>query len=119
MLSTVVVRRKTGQMAQDETTGEEVPVWSTVYTGPFRLGGTDRGSAGTRTENIGGVELQVATRVGHFPASTNGLSDGDYIDITSGENVGVGLRIIEADWQDQSTARRVPVESVTRPSEWP
>lgn len=119
MKSTVTIRRKTGQAAQNETTGLEAPVWTAVHTDiPFRLGGADRGGAGSRIVTSGGVETTVAVRVGHLPASTADLQDGDLIDITAGENVGVVLHIVEATWQDQATARRVPVYEVARPSEW-
>lgn len=117
MTSTATVRRLSERVEQDEETGLEVPVWDDIYTGPFRLGGSS-GAAGTRTVTIGGVEVQVATRVAHFPASTTDLTDGDLIDLTAGENAGLVLRIVEADWQDQATARRVPVVAVDRPEEW-
>lgn len=119
MVSTVTVRRQTGRSAQNETTGKEAPVWDDVHTAiPFRLGGSNAGSAGSRTIHVGDGDVEVAVRVGHFPATTTDLADGDLIDITAGENAGLVLRIVEADWQDQATARRVPVVSVQRPGEW-
>lgn len=117
MTSTCVVRRMTGRTAQDESTGLEVPVWDDVYTGRLRLSGS-RNAATTRTEDVGGVEVQRALRIAHFPASATGLRDGDLIDVTGGDNAGVVLRLIEANWQDQATARRYPVESADRPGEW-
>lgn len=117
MTSTCTVWRTTGRTEQDESTGLESPVWEIVYTGPMRLGGS-RNAATTRTESIGGVEVQRALRVAHFPASADTLADGDLVDITAGENAGTVLRIVEADWQDQATARRYPVESTERPEEW-
>lgn len=119
MLSTVTVMRKTGDTTQSEETGEESPEWEAIYVGlPFRLGGANQGSATSRTLTIGGIEVQVAVRVGHFPSTTDDLADGDLIDVTAGENAGLVLRIVEADWQDQATARRVPVVSTDRPTEW-
>lgn len=119
MTSTAAVKRKTGNHVPDPVTGLDVPEWATVIAStPFRLGGANQGSAGTRTLDVGGVEVQVAVRVGNFPAATDLLQDGDFIDVTAGENAGMVLRIIEAAWQDQSTARRVPVVSETRPEEW-
>lgn len=116
--SRATIRRATGQTAQDESTGLEVPVWEITHADlPMRLGGS-RNAATTRTEDVAGVEVQTALRVAHFPASTANLADGDLIEITAGENAGDVLRIIEAAWQDQATARRVPVESVHRPEEW-
>lgn len=117
MLSTCVVRRMTGRAVQNEDTGLETPTWTAVYTGRMRLGGS-RNAATTRTESIAGVDVQVALRIAHFPADTDGLLDGDLIDITGGENTGLVLRIAETAWQDQATARRYPVESADRPGEW-
>jgi hypothetical protein len=57
-------------------------------------------------------------RTAHFPASTSNLRDGDLLEITSGENTGQVLRVVEADWSDQTTARRVPVVATQRPEEW-
>lgn len=119
MTSTATIRRKTGTGGQNETTGLEAGVWTAVHTDiPFRLGGADRGGAGSRVVTAGGVETVVAVRTGHLPATTSNLQDGDLIDITAGENAGVVLHIVEATWQDQATARRVPVYEVARPSEW-
>ena len=117
--ATAVVRRITNRTSQNETNGREAPVWEVVYDGPFRLGGANTGSSGTRTETIaGGVEVQTANRAGHFPADTSSLADGDLIDITSGENAGTVWRIIEAAGQDQATALRVPIVQADRPEEW-
>mgnify|MGYP006213450961 CR=1 FL=1 len=50
MTSTASVYRTTGRMIQDETSGLEVPEWSTTLTdSPFRLGGANTGSSGTVT----------------------------------------------------------------------
>lgn len=119
MLSTVAVMRKTGETTQDEATGLEVPEWATVIAAsPFRLGGSNAGSATYRTLDVGGARVEVAVRIGHFPAETSGLADGDLIDVSAGENAGLVLQIVEADWQDQATARRVPAVATQRPSEW-
>lgn len=116
MLSTATVRRSGAMVVVD---GIESPGWADVVTDvPFRLGGADRGGAGTRTVTIGETEVQLAVRTGSFPAGTTGLQDGDLIEITAGENAGLVLRIVEAAWQDQATARRVPVVEEQRPEEW-
>jgi hypothetical protein len=118
MESTVAVMRKTG----GKTTGAdgfEVDEWATVYAAAdFRLGGANQGSTGSRTLNVGGVDVQVGVRVGNFAYDTTDLADGDLIEVTAGENDGLVLRIVEADWQDQATARRVPVVATERPGEW-
>lgn len=117
MASRAAVMRKTGGMVVVD--GLEVPEWATVYPdAPFRLGGAQRGGSGTRTVTVGSVETQVALRVGSFPFDLDALVDDDYIDIYGGENAGLVLRIVEATWQDQATARRVPVVSEARPAEW-
>lgn len=119
MTSRVTIRRKTGAWTQDEDTGEEIPTWADVYTElPFRLAGAYHGDAVTRRVTIGDQEFQQAVRTGHMPADTDDLQDGDLIDITSGENADRALQIVEATWQDQATARRVPVIEVDRPEEW-
>lgn len=118
MKSTAAVMRKTGAMTTD-VDGYEVPEWATVYADtPFRLGGANSGSAGSRTVTVGNVSTELAVRVGHFPATADLLADGDLVEITAGENVGMVLQIIEADWQDQATAHRVPVVGAQRPEEW-
>jgi hypothetical protein len=118
MPSRAAVMRKTDGTTTDAD-GYKVPEWATVYADtPFRLGGAQRGGSGTQTVTVGSVSTQVALRVGHLPASTDDLADGDFIEITAGENAGLVLRIVEAAWQDQATARRVPVVSEARPEEW-
>jgi hypothetical protein len=113
-LSRVTVRRKTGHMVQNESTGREVPEWEVVYTDlPFRLV-----PKGQRVVEIGGVEFSEATARGDVPFDTDDLSDDDYFDVTSGEWSGTALRLIEAVKGDQRTARRLPVVEVPRPGEW-
>lgn len=118
MTSRAVVMRKTGQMAQNETNGREAPEWAAVHVDvPFRLVG-NTASGDTRTVTVGGVELQLAVRRGDFPASLTDFSDGDLIEVTAGENTATVWRIVEAEWADQQTARRLPIVSVDRPQEW-
>lgn len=117
MLSTVTVRRPNGTTTDAD--GFEQNAWLDVHTElPFRLGGADQGGAGTRTVTVGGIEVQVAVRTGSFPADTTGLEDGDLVEVTAGENAGTVWQIVEADFQDQATARRVPLVNTTRPAEW-
>lgn len=120
MLSTVTIRRLTGRMGQDENTGRQVPQWTETHLDiPCRIGGANTGSSGTRTESTVGGELQTALRVAHLEHDTANLADGDLIDVTAGEVAGTVWRIVEAEFADQQTARRIPVESVQRPAEWP
>lgn len=118
MKSTATIRRKADNQIPGPD-GIEVPEWLTVHVGlPCRIGGSNAGSSGTRTESVDGVEYQVATRVAHFPVATTDLEDGDFIEVTAGETVGTVWRIVESDEQDQATARRLPVVAELRPEEW-
>ena len=113
MTSRATIYRPDGTTTDDD--GFEVPAWAAVDSDvPFRLGGSS-GASGTRTVAVGGVETQVATRVGHLPADFAGLQDNDLILVTDGENVGRVLRVVEATGADQQTALRVPVFEVPVP----
>ena len=117
MTSRCTIRRKTDQTTTVD--GFEVPVWDTTYTAlPLRLVSESTGTTQSRRVETAGVEYELAMRTAHFPASTSNLRDGDLIDVTAGENAGMVLRIVEADWSDQTTARRVPVVATQRPEEW-
>lgn len=119
MLSRCTIHRKGEAAPQNEDTGLEGSAWSVVHADlPFRLAGTYRGDSPSRTLDIGGAEVEVAMRTGHLPHHVSDLADNDLIEITAGENAGVVLRVVEAVWQDQATARRVPVVTVDRPEEW-
>jgi hypothetical protein len=112
MTSTATVRRKSGTTTNAD--GFKVPAWVDVHTDlPFRLV-----PKGQHQVTIGGVSFSAATARGDMPWDTADLADDDLIEITAGEWVGEVLRLIEAVKGDQQTARRVPVESVARLSEW-
>lgn len=118
MTSTVTIRRKTGQKTKDDR-GLQVPEWEDVHVDlPARLSGTAANSAPYATQNIAGVGFTAPARVLHVPAATADLADDDFALITAGENAGLVIRLIEVGWQDQTTARRVPVVAVERPKEW-
>lgn len=117
MTSRALVRRPGGPPLTDSD-GFEVDGWTTVYDGPFRLSGSNRGGTGSRTARVGDIDVELAVRVAHFPAATAGLRDGDVIQVTGGENVGGFLRVVEASWQDQATALRVPVVQAQEPEGW-
>lgn len=117
MTSRATVRRKTGVTTQDPGTGREVPVWETVHTGlSFRLGSGSSSDGGSRGVTVGGVVFEEATAVGHFPADTTNLQDGDFLDV-AGEWAGV-WRVVAAIAYNQKTARRIPIVEDQRPSEW-
>lgn len=115
--STVQVRRKTGGTTTDAD-GYEVDEWVIELAEvPCRIG-SDRGAAQSRTVSTPGGDVTLAVRVAHFPAATEGLRDGDLIEVVAGRLLGSVWRVVEADDADQQTARRVPVVAAERPSEW-
>lgn len=117
MTSRATVYRKGAKAPQSEDDGLEGSAWATVVAdSPFRLKGA-RGAGNSRTTTIGGVEVTLAVREGHFPHGTV-LRDGDLIDVTEGENAGTTWRVVEADAADQQTAYRVPIIATDRPEEW-
>lgn len=119
MSSRATIHRKTGQMTQDESNGLQVPVWAEVHTDlPFRSDGGSAGDGGSRGVTIGGVTFEEATGVGHVPATTIDLQDGDLIEVTDGEWAGDVWRIVAAIRYDQKTARRLPIVEAARPEEW-
>lgn len=117
MLDRATVRRLADGTAQDEATGLVTQTWQVVYADrPCRISGAARGSSTYRTVASGGVDVETAARIAHFAHDTV-LIDGDYIEVTSGEHVGI-WRVIEADPADQQTALRVPVIAARRPEGW-
>lgn len=119
MKSLATVRRKGGETVQDEDSGLDVPVWDVVHSDlSMRLSGAAASTSPYRAVDLDGVTVTVPARILHFPADTTDLADGDMVEITSGENAGAVFRIIEASWQDQATARRVPAIGDQRPLEW-
>lgn len=118
MVSRCAVMRKTGDTFKDAD-GFTVAVWATVHLDlPIRLSGVARGAASSRTVDVGGARVQIPVRVAHLPHDTADLADGDLIEIYAGENAGLVLQVVEATWQDQATARRIPVTGTERPEEW-
>lgn len=116
MTSRATIRRKTGATVTDAR-GLEVPEWVDVATVACRIAGMTRGQSPSKTLDIGGAQVQVATRVAHFPVGTD-IHDGDLIDVLAGDVAGAVYRVIEAGAADQQTARRVPVIATERPKEW-
>lgn len=117
MTSRCTIRRKTGNTVIDAD-NQEVPEWITVHADlPCRLA-TSRGAIKSRTQTPGEAELERAAPDLHVPALTSNLANNDVAEITTGENTGEVVRLLEARGTDQATARRIPVESVERPQEW-
>lgn len=118
MTSRVSILRKSGRATQNESTGEESPEWITVHADlPFRLDTATEDGMGRRIE-VAGVEYETATAIGHFPAATADLADGDYVEVTSGEWAGDVFSVVKAVRADQKTARRLPLTEESRPEEW-
>lgn len=116
MTSTATIYRAGALSAPDPDTGIQSTTYLTIHPAtPFRLGGAERGSSGARTQDFGGVEVTLATRVGSLGVAASGIQDGDLIDVLAGENAGTVWRIVEADWADQQTARRVQIIAAERP----
>lgn len=118
MTSRATISRKTGVMVTDSN-GYESPEWVIVATDvPMRLSGMAANSSPYKAETPAGGLVNYAARVLHLPVSQSDLVNDDLVEITAGENAGTVWRVIEATWQDQATARRVPAERVKRPAEW-
>lgn len=117
--STVKVWRRTGRRSQNEATGKLSPEWTVPHEAlPARIDFTSSSDGGSRTERPDDVEVEVATAVGHFPAITPDLQDGDYVEVTAGEGAGEVWRIVKVVRGDQKTALRLPMRSADRPVEW-
>lgn len=119
MLSTADIRRKSGNVTQNETSGVEGQTWTPIAITPARLAEFGAGAAGrNRPQRPGGVVWEQADRTLHLPASVSPLHDGDTVEMTAGENTGTFWRILEATWADQRTAYRLPVVQIDRPEGW-
>lgn len=119
MTSRVNVYRKSGRQLGNESTGEQSPEWLPAHLNlPFRLDSGSSSDGGSRRVEIDGVTYELATAVGHFPAATDDLLDGDFIEVVSGECVGTVWSIVKAVRADQKTARRLPIVEESRPDEW-
>lgn len=91
------------------------PRWVREQTDlPGRLAASS-GAGQSRTATVGQTDVQLAVRAWHSPATTTGIRDGDVLEITAGENVGLFLRVVESTAADQATALRLPVVEVQKP----
>lgn len=117
--SDVTLKRKSGNVTQNETTGVEAQSWTPIGPSPARLSamGSKRG-AGAKGLTPGGVVWEQADRTLHLPASWTDLKTGDNVEITAGESEGTFWRVLEATRHDQMTAWRVPVLQIDRPKDW-
>lgn len=119
MTSRANVMRKTGLTVPNETTGSDDPEWEVIHAAlPCFMDAAGRGSSGMRTVVIDGGEEQVALRVAKVPAVTEGIRDGDYLDVLTGACAGRAFRIAEASPADQKKQLELPVVEERRPEEW-
>jgi hypothetical protein len=117
--SDVTIKRKSGDVVQDETTGVEAQSWEAVLTGPARFSAFGGGGVGREKPlDPGGVTWEQADRTLSLPAATQDLVDGDVVEVTAGEIAGTFWRILESARHDQMTAYRLPVVQVDEPEGW-
>lgn len=115
MLSRVVIRRDLGSV-WDETSGTNVSEWQDIYEGPARLRFPN---TQPQEGDAGGERIVDQAPTLSLPIATSGGVRVDDI-ATVTENafdpsmVGLQLRVTGLHTQTHSTARRLPVEVVSR-----
>lgn len=114
MTDTCVIRRRTG-VTTDDSTGQTIDTWLTVYTGVCKIQETR--AQGRRTD-AGEVSVVVVRRELHLPVATStGVQRGDEATITASTGdddlVGRVLRVHDLAEKTYATARRLGVEEVT------
>lgn len=115
MVSTGFVRRKTGAVATDPVTLEEVPVYSTVFTGPGKIRFAEVRSSDAA---IPGVVLADQRPILSLPiVGTESVTTGDEWVCTANPLdaalVGSVFRVDGLHAQTAATARRFPVVEVS------
>lgn len=68
MLDEAVIRRKTGNMTKDPTTGSEVPEYGDVFFTKCRIKSTR--TYGVQNQEVGGRTAQVVSREFHLPVDS-------------------------------------------------
>jgi hypothetical protein len=111
MTSTCVIKRDTGATVTDPTTGIDVPVLSTIYSGSCRL---RMPNPDARNETAAGQSIEVQHPILSLPVAASGSSSvraDDVATISSPlDPATVVARIAGVHSQTNSTARRFPVE---------
>jgi hypothetical protein len=113
MTARCAVRRPGGTTTDED--GYEVTAWDDAYADlPCWV---DR-QGGTRTVSVGGVEMQLATRILKVPYYATAIRDGDLVDVLTGACAGLAFRVVESVTADQKKQQELPIVEVPRPEEW-
>ncbi len=111
MTDTFVVRRKTGDTTQDETTGRVVPVYADQFTTKGKL--QMRGVTAQESE-AGGRMVATTVPEWHTPLSAQVALNDDIVELTASlydpQLVGTKVRIVRPMAKSHATARRYVVE---------
>lgn len=117
MTSRATVKR--GGVPTTDADGYEADGWAVTYSSlPCFVDNAGRGTSGTRTVTVGGVESQVALRVIKVPALTDDIRDGDVLYISSGETAGHYFQVLEGTPADQKKQRELAVFEIAAPTGW-
>lgn len=115
MHSRVLIRRQSGE-TWDEESGTNLPQWEDIYSGPARFRFPN---SQPQEGDAAGERVVDQTPTLSLPVETSGAVQVDDV-ATVIQNtfdpamVGLQLRVTGAHFQTHSTARRLPVEVVTR-----
>lgn len=119
MLDTCDVKRPTGHMTQDETTGREIPEYETLYSSPCKVASrVSKGDTLARYVTIGGVERPVIDGGIHLPMSALDIGISYVITLTALGPVtdprllGQSFRVESVPSKSYATARRLDVVEV-------
>lgn len=117
MLDTATVRRRTGFTTQNETTGQEVPTTTVVFTTPCKLQSRSRlGDSFIGVSQYGGHQGTSLDIDIHIPLSKPPVLTDDLITVTSPgaftdpQMEGRVFRVLASPSKSFATARRIPVQ---------
>lgn len=108
MTDTCVIENQTGSTF-DDTTGEETPSWTTVYSGACKV---QQSALSLRQPDVGPAEAHVGSMQIHLPHDTTGVEVGHRVTVTS-ENPpldGRQFRVVGLPAKTHQTALRIDVE---------
>lgn len=116
MTAAALVKRPGGKIPGPD--GFEVDGWTPVYAALPCWVDSNSQSSGTRTINVGDLEVQTATRVLKVPYDATDLRDGDIAQVVGGACDGRFFRVVEATFADQKKQQELPVVEVQAPEGW-